>query len=93
MLSQHPSKLLLQFGSSQRNINLNFPVYQSNAVGHSFVVVASKMWNDLPHAITLNTIVKTENSLSLRYCLTINTHTYTDSFEYELTVFTEHIHL
>jgi hypothetical protein len=67
--TQHPSYLfsLLQYGSSQRTNNFNLPVYRSNAVGHSFVVVASKMWNDLPHAIkSINTLGRFIAEVKLR---------------------------
>ncbi len=57
--TQHPSYIfsLLEFGSSQRTNNLNIPRHRNNAMAHSFSTIATKTWNELPHAI------KTRNTL------------------------------
>jgi Reverse transcriptase (RNA-dependent DNA polymerase) len=59
MKSQHPSYIftLVSYGSSQRLQNLNLPTFRRSAMAHSFVVVASKMWNELPHSTkTINVL-------------------------------------
>jgi hypothetical protein len=38
-------------GSSQRMNNLNLPMHRSNAMAQSLIVVASRAWNQLPHAV------------------------------------------
>jgi hypothetical protein len=67
--TQHPSYIfsLFQYGSSQRTNNLNIPVFHHNALANSFVVLASKIWNDLPHAIkSINTLGRFTTAVKLR---------------------------
>jgi hypothetical protein len=70
MQSQHPSYIfsLVQYGSSQRTNNLKLPLYHTSALAHSFIVVASKKWNDLPHTIkSVNTLNRF--TAEIRLCL------------------------
>jgi hypothetical protein len=67
--SQHPSYIfsLLQYSSSQRTNNPNLPVYRRNAMAQSFVVVATRTWNDLPYVVkSIETLGRFINAVRAR---------------------------